>query len=97
MIEVVANSLCVSGPMVIANAAELLDQGRRLLTQSASAGFSKIDLAAVAEVDSSALSVLFGWLRTARGVRIELRVINSPASMLSLASLYGVADSLPLA
>ena len=97
MIEVVADSLRVSGPMVIANATALLQQGRQLLTQPSAGGVSAVDLASVAEVDSSALSVLFGWLRTARSAGIDLRVINSPASMLSLAALYGVADSLPLA
>ena len=97
MIEVVANRLRVSGPMVIANATELLEQGRQLLAQQSSSGTAEVDLASVADVDSSALGVLFGWLRTARDAKIELRVINSPTSMLSLAALYGVADSLPLA
>ena len=97
MIEVLGNGLRISGPMVIANASDLLERGRSVLAQQSANNILQIDLSSVDEADSSALSVLFGWLRTARSASIELRVVNSPASMLSLAALYGVADSLPLA
>ena len=95
MIEKKGNGLCVTGPMLIANANALLNAGRGFLR--ASAGEIVFDLSAVAETDSSALSVIFGLLRTARECGVTLRVANPPASMISQAALYGVSESLSLA
>ena len=97
MIERKGDGLCVTGPMLIANATALLKAGRGFLCASATAGEIIFDLSAVAETDSSALSVIFGLLRTARERGITLRVANPPASMLSQAALYGVSESLSLA
>ena len=98
MIERKGAGLCVTGPMLIANANALLEAGRVLVRSGVSgAGPVDFDLAAVAETDSSALSVVFGLLRTARECGVTLRVVNPPASMVSQAALYGVSDSLALA
>ena len=51
-----------------------------------------IDLAAVTEVDSTALSVLFEWRRAALKKKFRISFRNLPDSMQSLAALYGVAD-----
>ena len=98
MIEKKGDGLCVTGPMLIANANALLEAGRVLVRSGVSgAGPVDFDLAAVAETDSSALSVVFGLLRTARECGVTLRVVNPPASMVSQAALYCVSDSLALA
>jgi anti-anti-sigma regulatory factor len=105
MIEMNAAGLSVTGPMLIANANALLLAGRGFLRASvestavAGSGAKElvIDLSAVAETDSSALSVIFGLLRTAHEHGITLRVANPPPSMISQAALYGVSDSLSLA
>ena len=103
MIERKDDGLCVTGPMLIANANALPKAGRGFLRaaagSTAAAGSSEIifDLSAVAETDSSALSVIFGLLRTARECGVTLRVAHPPASMISQAALYGVSDSLSLA
>ena len=101
MIEKKGNGLCVTGPMLIANANALLNAGRGFLrAAAASAAAGKeitFDLSAVAETDSSALSVVFGLLRTARECGVTLRIANPPASMISQAALYGVSESLSLA
>jgi len=103
MIELKNGGLSVTGPMLIANANALLKAGRGFLradvAPTAMAGSSEIifDLSAVAETDSSALSVIFGLLRTARECGVTLRVAHPPASMISQAALYGVSDSLSLA
>lgn len=106
MIEQRDDGLSVTGPMLIANANALLKAGRGFLRAavespaaagSSGAGQIVFDLSAVAETDSSALSVIFGLLRTARECGVTLRVANPPASMISQAALYGVSDSLPLA
>ena len=97
MIEQNANTLRVSGPMLIANASALLEAGRGFLRNGPPPGDLLLDLSAAEETDSSALSVVFGLLRTANERGLTLRVAHAPASMISQAELYGVADCLPLA
>ena len=97
MIEQNANDLRVTGPMLIANASALLEAGRGLLRAGAASAEVELDLSAVEETDSSALSVVFGLLRSARERGVTMRVAHPPASMVSQAALYGVSDSLPLA
>ena len=103
MIERDGDGLRVSGPMLISNASALLKAGRGILQAmpAAAAGQAAavvvLDLKAVGETDSSALSVVFGLLRTARERGATLRVANPPASLLSQAALYGVADTLSFA
>ncbi|MBI1989963.1 MAG: STAS domain-containing protein, partial [Betaproteobacteria bacterium] len=57
MIERDGNLLRVSGALTVANAAALCEAGKQQLGD----GDLVIDLAAVTEVDSTALSVLFEW------------------------------------
>ena len=97
MIEKQEGGVRVTVPMLIANAAALQKAGADFLAALPEASKLVIDLAAVDEADSSALSVIFSWLRTARERRIEMQISCPPASMVSLAGLYGVSDSLPLA
>ncbi len=97
MIEKSDSALRVSGPMLIAGATALLASGRGFLASASRADGVVFDLSAVEETDSSALSVIFGWLRTAQALGVGMRVANPPASMISQAALYGVSDSLPLA
>ncbi|HET7775575.1 MAG TPA: STAS domain-containing protein [Azospira sp.] len=89
------STLRIEVPMVIANARELLARGQEYLTASASP--SRLDLSAVTEADSSALTVLFAWMRRAQARGCQLSIVQPPASLLSLAELYGVSDLLPLA
>ncbi len=93
MIEQTGDRLRVTVPMVIANASALLEAGRSRL----SAGESVFDLAAVGEADSSSLTLLFAWQRAARAKGATLRIANPPASLVSLAALYGVSELLSLA
>ena len=105
MIEREGDGLRVSGPMLISNASALLKAGRGFLQAMLAAAPDRVatvptvvvlDLVAVGETDSSALSVVFGLLRTARESGAMLRVSHPPASMQSQATLYGVADTLSL-
>jgi phospholipid transport system transporter-binding protein len=97
MIEQNGARLTPTGPMLIANARALLETGRSFLQGAAPASEVLLDLSAVEETDSSALSVVFALLRTANKCGVTLRLAHAPASMLSQAALYGVAESLPLA
>jgi phospholipid transport system transporter-binding protein len=93
MLERSGSSLKVTAPMLYAGAASLLAAGRAALA----AEVNEIDLSAIDDADSSALAVLFAWLRDARARNAELRITHPPAGLLSLAALYGVSDFLPLA
>ncbi|HNC52541.1 MAG TPA: STAS domain-containing protein [Accumulibacter sp.] len=95
MIEQGDGGLRVIAPMIIANARRQLEAGQEVLRTHASA--VEVDLSQVAEVDSSALSVLLAWLRTAGERGISLRIAHPPANLISLATLYGVVELLPLA
>ena len=98
MIEQIADGrLRVSGPMLNANATDLLSSGRDFLRPGAVSTEFVFDLSAVEETDSSALAVIFGWLRAARERNITLSITQPPSSMTSLAALYGVSDILPFA
>jgi len=55
-----------------------------------------IDFARVEAVDSSAVSLMLAWLRTAQIKKVKLSFTNVPDNLLSLANLYGVAESLAL-
>lgn len=95
MLERSGSTLKVTAPMLYAGAVSLLAAGRAALT----ADVREIDLAAIgdADADSSALAVLFAWLRDASAQGAVLRIVNAPAGLLSLARLYGVEDYLPFA
>ena len=96
MIDKDGSTYRVTAPMLIKNARALLDAGRGLLCVEQEKSIL-IDLSAVADVDSSALAVFFAWQRSAVERGMALRLAGSPASLLSLADLYGVDTSLPLA
>lgn len=84
--------LAVSGSMTLETAPALLAEGVTALAEAESV----FDLAAVADVDSSGLAVLFGWQRAARTQGKVLSVVNPPASLVSLAEVYGVTELLAL-
>ena len=96
MIDKDGSAYRVTAPMLIKNARALLEAGRGLLRAEQEKSIL-IDLGSVKEVDSSALAVFFAWQRSAAERGMTLRLAGSPASLLSLADLYGVDTSLPLA
>jgi phospholipid transport system transporter-binding protein len=89
--------LQVSGEATIATSAALLAEGVAAMsvkdrTQEKVAVF---DLAGVTMVDSSVLSVIFGWMRAAKKNDQSIRLLNIPQSLMSLAAVYAVTDLLP--
>jgi len=92
MIRAAGDRLEVVQPMVLANASGLLAQGKSRLD----AEETVFDLGKIAELDSSALAVVFGWTRAAARAGRRVRIVNAPENLLSLADLYGVAQLLPL-
>ena len=72
--------------LTVSNATAALAQG----VAAIKAGQTVFDLASVQTVDSSAVAVLLAWKRTARKAGAALSYVNLPASLQSLAALYGV-------
>ena len=91
MIRTEGDRVEVSGPMTMSGAAALLAEGEAAIAAHASV----FDLAAVTDLDSSCLAVVFGWMRAAKAGGKSLRLVNPPQNLLSLAAVYGVADLLP--
>ncbi len=95
MIEKKDGRYVVVVPMLMANARGLLLAGQGLLASETSEDIT-LDLDAVQDADSSALSVIFGLIRTASACGKRIRVVNPSSGLISLAALYGVSDALPL-
>jgi len=84
--------LLVSGRLTMETVATLFNT----VLQPAGDGALVVDLEKVEAVDSAAVSLLLSWMRRAQSTRVTISFINAPASLLSLARLYGVAELLPL-
>jgi phospholipid transport system transporter-binding protein len=85
--------MLVSGPVTLANVGALLEDGRRHLAE----GVQTVDLGEVSELDSALLALLLAWLRDAKAREQPLAFANPPASLLTIARLYGVERLLPVA
>ena len=83
--------MIVSGPVTLANAGVLLEEGRRHLAD----GVQTVDLAEVSEMDSALLALLLVWLRDTRQRERALAFANLPESLRTIARLYGVDRLLP--
>ena len=84
--------IVVSGPVTLANAAQLLEEGRQHLAEGAGA----VDLGEVTEMDSSLVALALTWMRDAREAKRELAFANPPEALQTLSRLYGVEDLLSL-
>lgn len=81
----------LSGPVTIKNAAAVLEEGNRIFDE---ADGVTLDLSAVTEVDSAAVSLLLEWRRAAQRHNRRIDFINLPVNLQSLAKLYGVTELL---
>jgi phospholipid transport system transporter-binding protein len=84
--------ITVSGPVTLANAAAVLEEGRQHLAD----GAGTVDFGEVTEMDSAALALALAWLREARAAKREVTFANLPEALRTLAKLYGVEELLPL-
>jgi phospholipid transport system transporter-binding protein len=93
MIEVDGAVLKIVGPVTIETHTKLRDNA------AAHIGLSNwdIDWSKVTEVDSSALAIIFAWLRVSLEKGKTLRNVHFPANLEALAALYGVAELIPVA
>lgn len=91
LIETQGNTLRISGAMTLENVNALLEESNAAFT----AENLEMDLAGVSEVDSTAVSLMFEWLRQAHKRNISLTFVNLPANLVNMATLYGVLDLIP--
>ena len=91
MIKCEGEWLVLHGNLTIETVPALFETGSQHL---ASEDF-QIDFSQVDHVDSTAVSMLLGWMRVAQRNQHKLRVKGLPENLLSLAHLYGVAELLP--
>lgn len=88
MIECNNGRCTLKGAVNLENALALREEGLRLFTESE----TTLDLSAVTEVDSAAVSLLFEWRRAALAANRSIRYVNLPDNLTSLAKLYGVTE-----
>ena len=91
MIQPEGEWMVLQGGLTIATVPALFDTGlQHLIGEDFQVDFSQVD-----HVDSTAISMLLGWIRAAQRSQHQLRVKGLPENLLSLAHLYGVAELLP--
>lgn len=90
MIEREANVCRLGGDVTLETVPELLESLRPLVQ----AGVDTLDCSAVRNVDSAALGLILACKREAVRRQRGFKVTGLPQSLVSLASLYGVADQL---
>ena len=92
MIRREGRRILISGPVTLANAAQVLEEGRRHLAE----GVRTVDFGEITEMDSALLALALAWLRDAHGAKRELAFANLPESLQTLSRLYGVEALLPV-
>jgi phospholipid transport system transporter-binding protein len=92
MIRREGRKITVSGPVTLANAARLLEEGRQHFAE----GARTVDFSEVTEMDSALLALALAWLREAREAKRELAFANLPESLQTISRLYGVDTLLPV-
>jgi phospholipid transport system transporter-binding protein len=93
MIERDGDRLLIRGSITLAEATRWREAGLKEIDRD---GLT-LDLAGVEEADSSALSLLFEWQRAAKALGYQLKYVNLPQNMRSLAEVYGVLELIALA
>lgn len=88
MVRREGDKISVEGSITIDNVVAMTQHGVTLFEGN----LLVIDLANVAEVDSSIVSMLLEWSREANRKNIRLHFINIPESVNSLMQLYGVSE-----
>jgi len=86
------NQWHVSGEILVDNANAVLIESNTLEM----ANDLQVDFSAVTDIDTAALSLLMEWQRRAIASNKTIVFTHLPESLHSLATLYGVADFIPL-
>lgn len=90
MLTCVDGRCALTGPVTMQTVTAALAESERIFSGTRVV----VDLAAVTELDSSAVSLLLEWRRVARAANRTIEFLNIPPNLTSLARLYGVSDLL---
>jgi len=93
MIERAGDRISIRSAMTFAQAVEL----REAVIAALDRDSLTIDLGAVTESDSTALSLMLEWQRAVKARGWKVGYTNLPANLRSLAEVYGVLELLALA
>ena len=93
MIRREGERMLVSGGVTLSTVGSLLESGLEQVRD----GVRVVDLAEVAELDSSLVAAVLAWLREAQRVDRTLQLANPPQGFSTLAQLYGIGELLPVA
>lgn len=96
MITRSGNRLQLTGDVTMSTISQLLAGGLFPVDTKADGNELQIDLSGLGKVDSSAVSLMLSWMREAKQGNLQVRFVNVPENLASLAKLYGVADVLCL-
>jgi len=91
LVEKQGSRIVVKTPMTVETVGDLLTETLPLLNSDV-----EVDLGEVPEVDSSSISLMFEWLRQAQQKNVSVVYSNLPQTLVSLSTLYGVLELLPL-
>ena len=91
MIRREGDRMLVSGPVTLATVSTLLGPGLEQVRD----GVRVVDLAEVAELDSSLVAAVLAWLREAQRASRTLELAHPPQGFSTLAQLYGIGELLP--
>jgi phospholipid transport system transporter-binding protein len=87
------NRLHLDGEVTIQTTARILSDAAAQVRD----GVEVIDFSAVSEVDSAAVALALALVREARQLGRSIEFANLPPALANLASLYAVADFIPVA
>jgi phospholipid transport system transporter-binding protein len=93
MIQVNGTSIELEGPVTLESFCEL----RAAIKPHIGESNWTVDWKTVKEVDSTALALILAWQRESAIQSRQIRNINLPANLKSLAELYGISDLIPVA
>jgi phospholipid transport system transporter-binding protein len=88
--------LRIEGPVTMQTVAGLLESGRALCGGADCVTGRILDLSAADPVDSAALALVLAWTREVGKRGGEVRIEGISAQLRSLASLYDIAELLPI-
>lgn len=90
-LQLLDNQWHVSGAILMDNANAVLTESDALHIEND----LEINLSKVSDVDTAALSLLMEWQRRAQQAGKKVTFTHLPDNLMSLATLYGVADFIP--
>lgn len=97
MVNGLGNHIELTGSLTMDTAAAYLRAGLVAIENAPASVGIVVDFAHMDNLDSSALTVVFAWMRTAQEMHKSFVLSNPSPELLSLAAMYGVDDLLPLA